>query len=210
ILCGLIFASLLFFFINFLHSSHVLTGLVLNMIFYGLSAVIGDIGLDIAAERRIPRTIISPLLLRWYHITLIAVITSVIIWFLLYRTKLGTAIRACGFNPRAADYLGVKIWKTRYIALIIGYTLIALSGYTYTLFYKKSWSTYIGVGYGFLALALAMSSLWHPLIVLVPVAIFGYLLRSLYVFQLEYGIPQHILSMIPYIVAIAFVTIITA
>ncbi|MEM1526291.1 MAG: hypothetical protein QW775_02615 [Ignisphaera sp.] len=210
ILCGLLIASVLSFFINFLHSSHVLTGLVLNMIFYGLSAVIGDIGLDIAAERRIPRTLTSPLPLRWYYVVLITIAVSVITWFLLYKTRIGTSIRACGFNPRAADHLGVKVWRTRYLALVIGYVLIALGGYTYTLFYKKSWSTYIGIGYGFLALALAMSSLWHPLIVIAPVAIFSYLLRSLYVFQLEYGISQHILSMIPYIAAIAFVTTITA
>jgi ABC-type uncharacterized transport system permease subunit len=207
---GVLYASIVALFVNLLHSSHALTGLVLNMIFYGLSVVVGDIGLDIATEKRIPRTLTSPLSMRWHYIVLITIALVMAVWFLLYRTNLGIAIRACGFNPRSADYLGVKVWRTRFIALVIGYIIIAFGSYVYILFYKKSWSTYIGIGYGFLALALAMSSLWHPLLVAIPVAIFSYLMRSLYVYQLEYGISQFILSMIPYAVSIAFVTVVTS
>jgi len=207
---GILYASIITLFVNIFHSSHVLTGLVLNMVFYGLSVVIGDIGLNVATERQIPRTLVAPVPLRWYYVILITIASITITWFFLYRTKLGIAIRACGFNPRSADHLGVKVWRTRFIALVIGYIVIALGGYVYTLFYKKAWSTYIGMGYGFLALALAMSSLWHPLLAVIPVAIFSYLMRSLYVYQLEYGISQFLLSMIPYLVSIAFVTVVTA
>lgn len=208
IVCGIAYALLISFFINFLHSSHVLVGLILNMVFYGLSVAIGNMGLSIATQRSIPRTLTSPILLNWYHTLMLSIALAITIWFFLYRTRIGIAIRACGFNPRAADYLGVRIWRTRVLALVIGYIIIALGGYTYTLLHKKAWTTYIGMGYGFLSLALAMSSLWHPLIIIIPVTVFGYLMRSLYVFQLEYGVPQQLLMMVPYITAIAFVTII--
>lgn len=207
---GLLYALLISLFVNLLHASHVLTGLVLNMIFYGLSVVVGDLGNDIAAQSLVSRTLVAPVLLEWLHILLISMSLATLVWFLLYRTGIGVAIRACGFNPRAADYLGIKIWRIRSLALALGYVVIALGGYTYTLLYKKSWSNYAGMGYGFLSLALAMSSLWHPLIAIAPGALFSYLMRSLYVFQLEYGISQHLLFMVPYLAAIAFVTAITA
>lgn len=203
---GLLYSLLVSLFINLLHSSHILTGLVLNMVFYGLSVVVGNMGLNIASQLAIPRTLASPIYLEWYHIFLMSIAASIAIWFLLYRTRLGIAIRACGFNPRAADHLGIKVWRVRYLALVLGYIVIALGGYIYTLFYKRAWSAYIGMGYGFLALALAMTSVWHPLVVIAPVAIFSYLMRSLYVFQLEYGIPQQLLLMVPYLISIVFIT----
>ena len=210
IVCGILYAALISLFVNVLHLSHVLTGLVLNMAFYGLSVVIGELGAESALELLSRRTLKPPLLLRWYHVLAIAVAVAVAVWLFLYKTRLGTAIRACGFNPRAAEHLGVKIWSTRSAALIAGYAIISSAGYVYTLFYKASWTTYTGIGYGFLALALAMASLWHPLIAIAPVALFSYLERNQYVFQLSYGIPTHLLSMIPYLASIAFITAINA
>lgn len=204
------YAKIISLFVNFMHLSHVLTGLVLNTIFYGLSVVVGNIGLSLASLYLKRRTLVAPIVLSWYGIMLITIILSLIAWIFLYRTKIGIAIRACGFNPKAADYLGVKVWRTRFLALVIGYIIIAFSGYTYTIFYKKSWSSYIGIGYGFLILALAMASLWHPLVALIPAVVFSYLERSLYVYQLEYGISQQLLSMIPYLVSIILVSVIRA
>ncbi|MEM0371902.1 MAG: hypothetical protein QXY23_04925, partial [Ignisphaera sp.] len=154
--------------------------------------VVGNIGLSLAPIYLGRRTLVAPITLNWGVILLISIAVSIAIWLFLYRSRIGVAIRACGFNPKAADHLGVKMWRTRFIALALGYIVIAFSGYVYTLLYKKSWSSYIGMGYGFLTLALAMASLWHPLIALIPVTIFSYLERSLYIYQLEYGIPQQI------------------
>ncbi|MEM1683034.1 MAG: hypothetical protein QXG46_05950 [Ignisphaera sp.] len=207
---AIVYAILISLLINVMHLSHILSGLVLNMIFYGLSVVVGNIGLSLAPIYLGRRTLVAPITLNWGVILLISIAVSIAIWLFLYRSRIGVAIRACGFNPKAADHLGVKMWRTRFIALALGYIVIAFSGYVYTLLYKKSWSSYIGMGYGFLTLALAMASLWHPLIALIPVTIFSYLERSLYIYQLEYGIPQQILSMIPYIASIAFVTFVSA
>jgi len=203
---GVLYAILIALFVNLLHSSHVLTGLVMNMIFYGLSVIIGYWGLDLAMEKGIPRTLMIGLSLDWHSILTLSFISVLTAWLFLYRTRTGTAIRACGYNPRSADYLGVNVWRTRMLSLIAGYIVIALGGYVYVSFYSRAWTPYIGMGYGFLALALAISSLWHPLLIVLPTIIFSYLLRSLYIYQLEYGISQHLLSMIPYIASIVFIT----
>lgn len=206
VLFGVLYSLLLSFLISFLHLPHVLTGLILNIIFYGMSVVVGGVGRELSVELIGKRTLSAPIALEWHHILLISVGTAVALWFFLYRTRLGIAIRACGFNPRAADYLGVRIWLARLLALSVGYSIIALACYVYTLFYKTSWDTYAGRGYGFLAIALAIASLWQPLIALIPVVLFSSLERLQYVFQLEYGIPQPLLSMIPYAVSVAFIT----
>lgn len=209
LVCGVLYALLISLFVNLLHTSHVLTGLVLNMAFYGLSVIVGELGYDIAFQKNVPRTLTPPIVMGWQHVLFISITLAMSIWLLMYRTRIGVVIRACGFNPRATDSLGVRIWRARTLALVLGYIFIALGGFTYTMFYKMSWSPYIGMGYGFLAIALAMTSLWHPLIVLAPVALFSYLERSLYVFQLERGIPPPLLNMVPYAAAIVFITAVT-
>uniref|UniRef100_A0A7C1E3W5 ABC transporter permease n=1 Tax=Fervidicoccus fontis TaxID=683846 RepID=A0A7C1E3W5_9CREN len=210
LVAGALYALLIALFVNLLHSSHVLTGLVTNMVFYGLSVLIGYWGLDLATERGVPRTLSISTPLDWRTVLALSILAVSATWVFLYRTRIGTAVRACGYNPRSADYLGVNVWRTRLLSLVLGYIIIALGGYVYVLFYSKAWTPYIGMGYGFLALALAISSLWHPLLIALPTVIFSYLLRSLYVYQLEYGISQYILSMIPYLASIIFITAVIA
>ncbi|MEM0213525.1 MAG: ABC transporter permease [Ignisphaera sp.] len=195
---SLIFAT----FINVLHAPHVLTGLSLNIAFYGVGALIG---LRYMKSRSlVPIGIGKPIL------ALIGVATAVLTWFTLYRSRLGTEIRACGFNPRAAEAAGVRVWRTRYIATIIGYTLVSIGSYIYTTIYRSGWSQYTGMGYGFLAITLAMASSWHPLIAY-PIAIaFGYLYTSSYALQLLYGVPTDVVNALPFMVSLAVVVIVYA
>lgn len=207
IIFAILYASIISLFINFLHSSHILTGLVLNMIFYGLSAVVGNRGLSYALSIG-KATLTSPIYIEWQYILVLTIFVTIAIWIFLYKTRLGVAIRACGFNPRAADYLGIRVWVIRWCSLVIGYIVISLGVYVFMLLYAKTWFTYRGMGYGFLILALAMASLWSPLVAIMPITIFSYLEKSQFIYQLEYGISQYILSMFPYVFAILFVVIV--
>jgi len=141
-------------------------------------------------------------------VIILALIVTFMVWILLYKTKIGTFIRACGFNPRASEFLGIKVWKVRMIALVIGYTLIALGSYIYIVAYRGAWLPYSGMGNGFLALALAMASSWHPILALLITILFVYFYTSIYILQLIYGMPAAIVNMLPFTVSIAIVTII--
>uniref|UniRef100_A0A7J3QGM5 ABC transporter permease n=1 Tax=Ignisphaera aggregans TaxID=334771 RepID=A0A7J3QGM5_9CREN len=193
-------AFIISLFINILHSSHILTGLSMNIALYGLSATIG---VALSIERTIKQVIIPQ-----SYVIILALIVTFMVWILLYKTKIGTLIRACGFNPRASEFLGIKVWKVRTIALAIGYTLIALGSYIYIVAYRGAWIPYSGMGNGFLALALAIASSWHPILALLITILFVYFYTSIYILQLIYGMPAAIVNMLPFTVSIAIVTII--
>jgi ABC-type uncharacterized transport system permease subunit len=193
-------AFIISLFINVLHASHILTGLSMNIALYGLSATIG---VALSIERTIKQVIIPQ-----SYVIILALIVTFMVWILLYKTKIGTFIRACGFNPRASEFLGIKVWKVRTIALAIGYTLIALGSYIYIVAYRGAWLPYSGMGNGFLALALAMASSWHPILALLITILFVYFYTSIYILQLIYGMPAAIVNMLPFTVSIAIVTII--
>ena len=57
-------------------------------------------------------------------VTYLAFISAFVIWFLLFRTKLGLRIRAVGENPDAAKSVGISVFRTKSIALVIAGTVI--------------------------------------------------------------------------------------
>jgi len=196
----LAFASLFMIFINILHAYHVLTGLALNILFYGLSALIG------LRFQQSPS--ITTLNLNSLTLASISILTVALTWLILYKTSIGTAIRACGFNPRAAEHSGVKVWRIRFLASVIGYIAVGIGSYIYATVYRGGWSQYTGRGYGFLAITLAMASTWHPLLSYPITLAFGYLYTSIYSLQLLYGISPDVINAIPYIASITIVTIV--
>ncbi|MDK6029235.1 hypothetical protein QPL79_07645 [Ignisphaera sp. 4213-co] len=189
-------------FINILHAPHVLTGLSLNIVFYGIGALIG--------LRYMKSRSIIPLMIGKPMLILIGVASTAATWLLLHKTRFGIALRACGFNPRAAEMAGVRVWRTRFLGTVIGYTIISIGSYIYTAIYRSGWSQYTGMGYGFLAITLAMASSWHPLIAYPVAIVFGYLYTSLYALQLLYGVPPDVISALPFIASLAIVVIVYA
>jgi ABC-type uncharacterized transport system permease subunit len=195
-----VLATLFMFFINILHAYHVLTGLALNIAFYGLSALIG---------LRLQKTpTIATLRLPPPILALVGILVVLSTWLILYRTTIGMAVRACGFNPRAAEHLGVRVWRARFLASAIGYTLAGIGNYIYAVVYRGGWVQYTGRGYGFLAITLAMASTWHPLLSYPIALVFGYLYTSAYALQLLYGVHSEIVNALPYIASIAIVTVV--
>jgi simple sugar transport system permease protein len=197
------FSALFMLLVNILHAPHVLTGLALNIAFYGLSALIG---LQLQTSPTL-ETIVLP------HpaVLTIASLASVLLtWVFLYRSRVGMAIRACGFNPRAAEHLGVRVWRTRFLAGVVGYTLVAFGSYIYVAMYRGGWVQYTGRGFGFLSIAVAMTSIWHPLLAYPLTLLFGYLYTSLYSLQLLYGVPADVINAIPYLASLTAITVVYA
>ena len=82
---------------------------------------------------------------RIYLSTYICIALYVILSIILYRTRFGLRLRACGENPQAANSLGVNVYKMRYIGVSISGALAGLGGF------------------GFLALAVMIFGNWKPL-----------------------------------------------
>lgn len=92
----------------------------------------------------------------------IGIILIFVLAFIMNKTKLGLRIRACGENPAAADSVGIKVNKMRYIGTAIGSISAAIGGYTiFSCLRLSEWNLTSGVfGYGFLVLAIEILGNW--------------------------------------------------
>ena len=104
-----------------------------------------------------------PSLFKKFYITIpIALVLFLIAWFVLYKTRFGLRMRACGEHPQAADSVGINVYKMRYAGVMISGFLGGIGGLAYVLVTGTSFAADVG-GYGFLALAVMIFGNWKPL-----------------------------------------------
>ncbi len=111
--------------------------------------------------------------LHWFMIvTIILLGVSV---FLLYKTRFGLRLRACGEHPQAADSVGISVYKMRYAGVLLSGVLGGLGGITYITCGVSEWQFENGVaGFGFLALAVMIFGAWDPMRIAGSALIFGF------------------------------------
>ena len=96
-----------------------------------------------------------------YLTTFIAVILFAAAVILLYKTKFGLRLRACGEHPQAADSVGINVYKMRYAGVLISGFLGGIGGIAFTLAAGSGFQSTVA-GYGFLALAVMIFGNWKP------------------------------------------------
>ena len=142
----------------------------------------------------------------WFFvITIVALIVSAVI---LYKTKFGLRLYACGEHPQAADAAGVNVAKMRYSGVMISGVLGGIGGLVYIASANSSWDFKYGVaGAGFLALAVMIFGEWKPWKIAGAAIIFG-LFRALsnvytaFPLLMELNIPSNVYNMLPYIISL--------
>ena len=98
-----------------------------------------------------------------YLATYICLLVYVVLSIILYKTKFGLRLRACGENPQAADSLGINVYKMRYSGVLISGALAGMGGFVYALTTANCSSNGDVAGFGFLALAVMIFGNWKPL-----------------------------------------------
>ena len=84
-------------------------------------------------------------------------------YVLLYKTRFGLRLRACGEHPQAADSVGINVYKMRYAGVVISGALGAIGGLAYIVPPVQTWNFEVGVaGAGFLAMAVMIFGQWKP------------------------------------------------
>ncbi len=139
---------------------------------------------------------------------LITVIILVISFFVLYKTKFGLRLMACGEHPQAADSVGINVYKMRWAGVLISGALGGLGGICYILSGVSSWKFENGVaGFGFLSLAVMIFGQWKPFRIAAAAMLFGFF-RSLgntyfgFNFLYSLNIPSTVYNMLPYIISL--------
>ena len=98
-----------------------------------------------------------------YLATYICILLFLIMSILLYKTRFGLRLRACGEHPQAADSVGINVYKMRYAGVVISGALGAIGGMAYIVPPVQTWNFEVGVaGAGFLAMAVMIFGQWKP------------------------------------------------
>ena len=126
-----------------------------------------------------------------YPTLIIAIILSILIFFLLFRTKLGYEIRVIGENPLSAKYAGIDYVKVILIMMFLSGGIAALAGVGEIAGIHKhlTYPSQISSEYGFTAIIVAWLAQLNPLLVIVTSLFFGGILVGGDVIQTSFGFP---------------------
>ena len=139
---------------------------------------------------------------------LLAVIALVIAYVVLYKTRFGLRLCACGEHPQAADSVGINVYRMRYAGVLISGVLGGLGGIVYIIAGVSEWKFENGVaGFSFLALAVMIFGQWKPTRIALAALLFGFFraLGNVYSgFDLlsSLNLPSSVYNMLPYIISL--------
>lgn len=140
---------------------------------------------------------------------LVALLVLVVSYVVLYKTRFGLRLCACGEHPQAADSVGINVYKMRYAGVLISGAFGGLGGLVYITAGVSEWKFENGVaGFGFLALAVMIFGQWRPVNIGLAAVLFG-LFRALsnvytgFDALVALKLPSTIYNMLPYIISLA-------
>jgi len=201
-----------------LRGNQIVSGLALTMFGIGVTALFGRemVGQTIGGLERltIPGLSQLPIVGRAFFQQDLLIYTSFVLvfllWFFLYRTRMGLALRTVGENPAAADTCGISVSLYRFLAVTTGAGLVGIGGAYLSLAMTPMWIENMSAGRGWIAVALVIFSGWSS-----GKAMFGaYLFGGITAMQLRFqaigtDISTHILQMLPYVFTILVLVIST-
>ncbi|MCR3956779.1 MAG: ABC transporter permease [Gudongella sp.] len=216
---GLIYSLLLSFASINMKANQVIVGTALNMLIPAVILLFSKMffnsdGITTSKSfyiREIPVLGQIPLLgemffQRTYLTVIIGFIILAIAVVLLYKTRFGLRLRACGEHPHAADSVGINVYKMRYAGVSLSGILAGIGGFFYAVgVMDGNVSGHTGVaGFGFLALAVMIFGQWKPIRIMFAAMFFAFLRTlaysvSLIPFLFDLGIDQTYYKILPYL-----------
>jgi simple sugar transport system permease protein len=103
-----------------------------------------------------------------------SLLAVVLVWIVVFRMRLGLRLRSVGENPKAAETVGISVFKVRYAAVIASGGLAALGGAFLSIGFVHSFSQNMTAGRGFIALAALIFGRWRPGGLLAATLLFGF------------------------------------
>ncbi len=149
---------------------------------------------------------IGPILFNHNFFVYAMFVLVVVITFALFRTRWGLRSRAVGEHPKAADTLGINVFRFRYFNVMLGGMIAGFGGAYFTIGSAGAFDENMSAGRGFIGLAAMIFGRWHPVGALGAALVFGFadsLQAKLAILQTP--IPGEFLLMAPYIVTIIVV-----
>ena len=138
-----------------------------------------------------------------YSTVYLAFFLVFVVWFVLYKTKLGLRIRSVGEHPEAAATLGIDVYKIRYMSVIASGVFAGMGGAAVSVAIVSQFRITLISGQGFIALAAMIFGKWKPQGAMWACLLFG-LAQAIVVFMPRTGleVSSQLLSMLPYVLTL--------
>ncbi|MGI6463257.1 MAG: ABC transporter permease [Candidatus Scatomorpha sp.] len=204
---GALFSSLLAFASVNLKADQTIGGTALNLLAVAIAVVVakrvsGVQGSKLSYLNSAFLINIGPVSLNAFFFIGVAILIAS--YVVLYKTRFGLRLRACGEHPQAADFVGINVYGLRWAGVLISGVLGGIGGLAYIVPPVQTWNFEVGVsGMGFLALAVMIFGEWKPFRIMFA-AIFFSVFRALAniadsTFIQVLGWPKEIYNMMPFI-----------
>lgn len=214
---GILLALLLALFTIKYRVDQIVTGVVLNVLALGLTGFLFSTvltadratwnsatplpRLPIPMLHKIP--IIGPVFFNQTILIYGMYVVVVVAQFMLFRSRWGLRMRACGEHPKAADTVGIKVNRTRFNNLVLAGALAGLGGAYFTIGSGLAFTKDISSGYGFIALAAMILGKWNPRGAVVAALLFAFSKQLGYTLSnIGAGLPSELLLMVPYVITV--------
>jgi simple sugar transport system permease protein len=197
-------------------ANQLASGLALGFLGMGLTALIGRpyvsqnieglnvVQIPLLAD--IPA--LGPILFQHDLLTYFAYLLGPAIWLFLYRTRWGLSLRAVGESTAVAFSTGRNPRRIQYGAIFFGGLMAGLGGAQLSLAYTHSWVENMTAGRGFIAVALVIFGMWHPLRAILGAVVFGAAASLQFQLQpLGIEISPFFLLMLPYLLTLVILLI---
>ncbi|MFN2565273.1 MAG: ABC transporter permease [Gemmatimonadaceae bacterium] len=195
-----------------LRADQIITGTAVSLLAVGLTGTLyrvlyGESGAALSIPTSGPVAIpalaalpvIGPALFAQPVVTYVAYIAFPLLWWWLYRTRPGLALRAIGERPEAAEAAGVRTGRMRLLTLLFGGAMGGLSGATLVLAQAGTFAEGMSAGRGFIAIAVVALGRWHPVGVGIAAALFGAAGATQFLFQaMGWALPYQLFLALPY------------
>jgi general nucleoside transport system permease protein len=216
VLAGVLVAAVFAMLAIGVRANQIITGTAITLAAVGLTGTIyrqafgaGGVGLTIPtfstvaipALSRIP--VLGPALFDQPVPTYLAFAALPLVWWVLFRTRLGLALRATGEAAAMARAAGVRTRLIRTGATIVGGGFAGLGGATLVLAQVGTFAERMTAGRGFLAIAIVVLGRWHPIGVALAALLFGVATALQFLFQAA-GVqaPYQLFLMLPYLLTL--------
>jgi len=193
-----------------LKANQVVSGLSLTMLGLGLSGMFGRGWEGKPLPVSIPKITVSglskipflgPILFEGQNlIVYLAIILVPLLWYILYRTRIGITIRSVGESPATADSLGINVDRVRYVCVFIGGVLAGVAGGYLSVAYRPAWTEGMTAGIGWIVIALTIFAFWNPAYGMLGAYLFAALYHLSY--RLQPWMSPEFLKAMPYAFAI--------
>lgn len=126
------------------------------------------------------------------------------IWWVMYRTHAGLALRAIGEAPEASRAAGVRVKRARVMAILFGGGMGGLAGASLVLAQSGTFAEGMSAGRGFIAIAIVVLGGWHPVGVGIAAGLFGGASALQFFFQaMGWSVPYQLFLLLPYALTLA-------